>query len=326
MIFPRGGVAGSHVAALDAFIAGGYAPLVVSNLPLSAEDQSTLLERSALLILRPNFGYDFGGYRDAILALGRARVAELERLVLANDSSWFPLPGASDWLDAAEDLGVDFAAATWHGAVRPRDPETFESIEWKIDKNRRNFHYGSYALSIGGSILSNPGFWQFWKRFRLTNDKNRTVRRGEIGLTRWVMKHGFSHGATAELESLADDLSRLDDAALDRVFRRTLVIADPDTRRRWQVSLCPDGATPVTRLQKEKAILALTAREGAVYALADHLVRDRGFAFLKKSPLAHDSRTARILLDTVSTLDGRFAKTISSEAKALCADHQLPLV
>ncbi len=86
LIFPQNGLLRSHLRALDHLIDNGYAPLVVSNLPLGEADLSLLKSRSFRVIERVNFGYDFGGYRDGILSLAKD-FPRLERLVLLNDSS-----------------------------------------------------------------------------------------------------------------------------------------------------------------------------------------------------------------------------------------------
>jgi lipopolysaccharide biosynthesis protein len=78
---------------------------VVSNLPLVPEERETLRRACWQLIERPNVGYDFGAYRDAILLLG-PKLRDLERLVLVNDLLWFPV-GEADWIDDAERLEAD---------------------------------------------------------------------------------------------------------------------------------------------------------------------------------------------------------------------------
>lgn len=93
----------------------GYAPFVVSNLPLPEVERGRLLPSVWRYIERSNFGYDFGGFRDAVLELA-SDLPRMERLFFLNDSTWSPLPGGQDWLDAVESLGVDFAgAATNYG-------------------------------------------------------------------------------------------------------------------------------------------------------------------------------------------------------------------
>jgi hypothetical protein len=283
LIFPKAGVLPSHLRSIAYLVHSGYAPLIVSNCRLDDDDRQELCAVSWSVIERRNFGYDFGGYRDAILFLDH-QLAELKRLVILNDSAWFPLPGGMDWLAEAEALGVDYAAATWSGAIKRPAPKDFARIEWHPDKGRRNFHYASFALSLSQPVLQDPDFLRFWQEFRLSQDKNRTVRRGEIGLTKWVIKKGYSHAATTELDDLGDLLRTMPDAALIHLFRGIIVLDDAEmTTLKRQLEAEFDGGR-ADRRPLEKLILMIAARRGAGYALADYLVREKRFAFLKKSP------------------------------------------
>ncbi len=86
---PRG-LAPSFLDMLDHLVTCGYAPFVVSNAPLSSADRQSLHPRIWRAVERPNFGYDFGGYRDGLFLLRRWGIRP-DRLVILNDSIWFPL-------------------------------------------------------------------------------------------------------------------------------------------------------------------------------------------------------------------------------------------
>ena len=110
LIYPNTGLLQSHVVALTELLRSGYTPLVVSNLPLSGQSVMQLIPICWKIIERENFGYDFGGYRDAILML-QPRFSELQRVILMNDSVWFPIPGAMDWISCAEALNVNLVGS-----------------------------------------------------------------------------------------------------------------------------------------------------------------------------------------------------------------------
>ena len=313
LMFPRNGLLPSHLTALGYLSENGYSPLVVSNAPLSATDRATLLKHCSQLIERANFGYDFGGYRDAVLWLA-PRLASMDRLVLLNDSCWFPLPGARNWLVDADALQVDYAAATWTGAVDRPAPWNFEKVRWQIDKTRRNFHYGSYALRLSARVLADPDFLRFWRRFRLAQAKNRTVRRGEIGLTKWIIDKGYTHAATSELNDLDARLSAMTPDELDMLLGQLVIFDDremEDIRSRIVVTGGTMGGQ--ARWRVEQLILAVTARRGAAYALADFLARDMKFPFLKKSPAAPGTASAQAFRELVSEMEGRLRDEILSE-------------
>ena len=83
-------VARSIFLTCDHLITQGYSPFILSNAPVSASDRAELLARSALLLERANFGYDFGAYQDGVRLLAKMG-HKPDRLILMNDSTWFPL-------------------------------------------------------------------------------------------------------------------------------------------------------------------------------------------------------------------------------------------
>lgn len=312
LIFPQKGVLQTHIRALEYMRDAGYAPVVVANHTLSAADRQGLIPLSASIIERVNFGYDFGGYRDAMLALA-PKIKTLKRLVLLNDSTWFPLPGASDWLAEAEALDVDFSAAIWAGAIPRPAPWDFEKIEWSIDKSRRNFHYASFALGFSQRILRDESFMHFWRNLRLTQKKNRTVRRGEIGLTSWVLRHGYSHGATTELLDFGTRLAAMPDGDLRAMLRSIIIFDDQEMEAIRKKTLnAPDGVTH-DRQRIEKLIMTIVARRGASYALGDYLIRHEGFTFLKKTPLLAERAAPGKLFKLVHSLQGPIGAEILAE-------------
>ena len=225
LIFPKSGLLPSHVTALDYFRLKGYATLVVSNLPLSDIDRNRLAKNCWRIMERPNFGYDFGGYRDGVLSLVED-LSELERLVFLNDSVWFPLPNSRDWLDDAEAMGVDFVGAASNFGT-PRPPiNAFRSIKWSYATHHRDFHICSFAVFVRPTVLRHPGFLQFWRALRLTDKKKRTVRRGEIGFTQWALRQSFTLGTTLDVTKLDSELGALPEPRLRYIARNLIILED----------------------------------------------------------------------------------------------------
>jgi hypothetical protein len=79
----------------------GYATLLVANGDLAAGDLSRLQGLVWMTMQRPNFGYDFGGYRDGLLQVAALGLRP-ERLVILNDSIWLPMHDAHCPLTEAE--------------------------------------------------------------------------------------------------------------------------------------------------------------------------------------------------------------------------------
>ncbi|QAX27949.1 rhamnan synthesis F family protein [Leisingera sp. NJS204] len=312
LIFPSQGLQASHFLALRYLIDSGYAPVVVSNIPLSDEDRQRLSDVCWLCIERPNFGYDFGGYRDGLLA-ARARLEQIDRLVLLNDSSWFPLPEAGDWLKEAQALDADFAAAACNYGHPRVDAENFRSINWGYSTASRNFQYCSYALMLSGRLMEDPGFLRFWQRFPLTNNKKFIVRRGETGLTQWVLAHGFSHGAVLKTADLDQRLAQLPREEIRRIAKETVIFGRPSLAA-LKARLLSDGAQAEDYLA---FILTAVATQGVSYTIPAYLHAEAGFAFLKKSPCWLTRDGSDITLRFAAGLKGEAGQAIAAEARQL---------
>lgn len=313
LIFPDNGLQASHLRTLDYFHDKGYSAFVVSNVPLSDQDREALLCKCWFYMERPNFGYDFGGYRDGVLEI-EGQLASLERLVLINDSTWFPLPDASDWLDDVEALDVDFAGAASNYGTPRSEIEDFLSMKWDYRSSHRNFHYCSFALCLRPAILRHPDFLTFWRRLRLSDKKKRTVRRGEIGFTQWALGRHFSHGATLEVGSLDRDLDALDDTQLIAIARLLVI---PEHRRLQQFWRDMLAQPTQTRPDLIKLILLSVTLQGSSYALAPYAIWQRNYPFLKKSPIWLSRQSCSNTLQLLDGIDG--AEDLLAEARELSA-------
>lgn len=87
LIYQPNGVAQSTISLCENMIALGFSPFIVSNAPLSPTDRDRIDAVAWKVMERPNFGYDFGGYQDALFVL-RDLKDTLEYLIIMNDSVW----------------------------------------------------------------------------------------------------------------------------------------------------------------------------------------------------------------------------------------------
>lgn len=206
LIFPQEGINDSHLVSLKYMIDQGYAPIVVSNAELKEEEETRLLVFCAILIIRPNYGYDFGGYRDGILHLEKS-FNDLTHIAVFNDSCWFPMPKSHNWLREAEILPEDFVGALMHA-----NRDWFGVVQGTLSgtaaekRHKRTLHYCSFAFMFKNRALSDPSVIQFWKRLRLSNSKTRTIRNGERALTEMIFRSGLGHRATTNLHALAREI------------------------------------------------------------------------------------------------------------------------
>jgi hypothetical protein len=202
---PRG-LAPSFLDMLDHLVTCGYAPFVVSNAPLSSADRQSLHPRIWRAVERPNFGYDFGGYRDGLFLLRRWGIRP-DRLVILNDSIWFPLWPDDQTLQRAEAAPFDVTGTI----LRQRDAIAF--LE-------------SYFFSIRGLVLDHPGFRAFWEGLRLTSNKYKVIRRGERGFGLALKAAGISFGPLFPQAGFDAALAGMDASALRQVLAHMAAV-DP---------------------------------------------------------------------------------------------------
>lgn len=323
LIFPAGGLLGSHLSMLRTLKAQDIAPVLVSNLPLSGESLATLRPLCARIIERPNVGYDFGGYRDGVLDLAD-RLSRLDRLYILNDSTWM-VDAPRTWFEDVRDRDVDFCGATSNYGVKRYNAHNFREMVWDFSDRHPNFHYASYALSVGRRILRDPDFLSFWRRFRLSNHKKRTVRRGEIGLTQWVLAKGYSHAATCPDAGLDAEIAALDDDALEALARNLVIPENSRLSALRDEILAANAATPGGRLDRIQIVLTAISAQAVAYALPFHTIRNRGFQFIKKTPLWLSPDSREKTLNILSGLEGPLGREAYKEAVDLLKKRQISM-
>ncbi len=201
------GLPASFLDTLDHLVASGYVPFVVSNAHLTEADKQTLQSRIWRAVERPNFGYDFGGYRDGLFMLRRWNTHP-DRLVILNDSIWFPLWPGDQTLLTAEATPFDVTGMI----LRKRDTAVF--LE-------------SYFFSIRGPVLDHPGFRAFWDGLRLTSNKYKVIRRGERGFGAALQAAGLLMGPLFPQAAFDRALAEADQTTLRQILAHMAAV-DPD--------------------------------------------------------------------------------------------------
>jgi hypothetical protein len=143
--------------------------VAVANCPLTPEARRQLVENCCLLVERENFGQDFGGYKDGISVI-QARFAQVQRIVLANDSVYYLKEGL-DQLLAGLDGEDDFIGVS----------EIFD----------HHYHVASFLMSFGPRVLRSAAFRQFWKRYLPIGTRRWAIFWGEGALTAELLRAGF---------------------------------------------------------------------------------------------------------------------------------------
>lgn len=149
--------------------AEGIRPVIVSS-ALGAREYAGVwqLPDSAVVIARPNVGYDFGSWSAArtLLPLDGARV------FLTNDSMLGPFAALTWIVASARDSRSDLWGLTGSLQIRP--------------------HVQSYFLRFTPELWSSPRIDQFFSSVRPRNSKMAVVRSYELGLSDLVKEIGAS--------------------------------------------------------------------------------------------------------------------------------------
>lgn len=313
-IFPRNGVMPSHLSMLAALQWSGISPIVVSNGSLSDADRDQIASRSSTVIERPNVGYDFGAYRDGILSISSI-LNEVSALWLINDSVWY-IPQETSWFELARDCDADLVSASSalpRGEIEQWDkPDSY----WRYSKRARNFHYASYALHLRPSVFMRGDFLEFWRRLDIRNDKKRTVRRGEIGLTRFIKRRGLTGSCIYNFDDMDEELSNLGSDELLELAQSLVVLDEPMLEKLKEKVIIGWRSGESNRRAIAALVLFLSARQNPIYALAKHAVEHRGCSFMKKSPAKND-RSASILREILTGVPEACRKELTEEIGVL---------
>lgn len=204
VLFQPRGVALSTIETCQGLVAGGYTPLVISNAVLSIADKALLSETCWRVVERPNFGYDFGAYRDGIRMI-REEGINPDRLALINDSFWCLF--TPELLGHLENLDADLAGLLQDEKVQH---------DTKGGTPTQKFHVESYCLFISAKLWNAQAFRDFWDNYLMTDFKPRTIKNGEIGFSRKMEAAGFSLKALTNRSFFLTAMSELDADGLEQ--------------------------------------------------------------------------------------------------------------
>jgi hypothetical protein len=277
LCFQPGGLAGSSLFTCQYLQAQGYNVMVVSNTPLPEPQLQDLRSLVWRVVLRPNFGYDFGGYRDGLRLLREySRDAPVERVLILNDSTWYPLHADDRLPQAFERVKHDFSAVMQlHKVGKPN-----------------KYFFESYFYWISGKLFASSLFQQYWDNYRLSDIKYRAVQAGERGFSKFIRRHQISHSAIFSGERLEQALLSQDAVFLQRTLKYAAYI-DPHLRRQGQAVLDTFQENPVWRQRALAHTQQVIRRRHFHASLCYASILLLGVPLLKKSstPLHLEMRT-----------------------------------
>lgn len=259
LVYQPDGLSDTTFATLRDMIGQGYAPVVVSNAALSARDAERLRVFTHLAVERPNFGYDFGGYRDGLTVLGQRGLAP-ESVLILNDSVWV-LPG-HDFPGRLEGAEADIAGSI----LRVRGDERF--LE-------------SYVYRLSREALAHPAFGTFWDGLRLTSNKYKVIRRGERGFSAAMFAGGLSVRAVYDADVLARALPECDEGFLAKTLDHAAYV-DANLAAERDALIAGQGAADWRARVLEHVARTLVKRQ-AYSSFPYAFATLQGYPFLKKS-------------------------------------------
>lgn len=284
---PRG-MSASAVATCRHLSERGYAVLLVANAPLTAADEHALGRWVWRFVERPNFGYDFGGYRDGIRLLWHWSVSP-DILIVLNDSVWFPIDQNETMLASMEASSAGFLGALRHVDLPEKDAE----------------HAGiflSYFFLIKRSVLASDVFVNYWNNYVSTSNKYLTVRRGERGFSRTL----FAAGVPSEGLYSRDRFMSAVEQQSAAFLRQTLVYGaytDPDLEQARDALLQADETSGAWRTQAIDHIRVVVNKRNFHSSFCFASIRLLGLPLLKKNKGELQVRMRRQYLRAVSAGD-----------------------
>jgi len=198
-----------HVKALQAM--GADVVFVSSSKHLNEPDREELLKLCHKVILRKNFGYDFGSYRAGLMEMADSH--EYEQFVLVNDSVYGPFYDLKAMFDEMAQRQTDIWAIT-------------DSYEYE-------YHLQSYFLAFNRKTWKHPKFQEFWRKFLHIQNKRGAIHVYEIGLSRIAKKANLKLEAWCDSAKVTETVLKkagaqlsaagLNSSPMDEIEKRRLV-------------------------------------------------------------------------------------------------------
>lgn len=270
LIYQPGDILASTLRECAHLIDHGYSPLIISNCPLTQDAAAALQKVSWKTVQRPNYGYDFGGYRDGIRLLDHLDISP-DTLLVLNDSIWFPLHDHASILTRLEAMPENVAGLVYH-----------EDLTKRSAMSRPKSFLESYFFRFDKTALSNPGFKDYWTNYRVSSNKYNAVYRGERAICDHMRSAGLTVAGVINRQALRDALATQTPAFL----RKTLsygAYTDDDLRAESIALLAAYKHTPDWQVQAVAHVAKTTLRRNlhASFCYASMILF--GMTSLKKS-------------------------------------------
>lgn len=270
LVYQPKGLGLSTLRTLQHFQQHGYAVFLVSNAPLDNADLERARPHCWKLMERNNFGYDFGGYQDAIRHMWSAKLHPTH-LVIINDSIWFPLHDKCDLLERMEQSPSSFTGAFQLEPTRRRNP-----------KGKKRPFMGSFFWHFKQETLETPAFAAFWNDYKATSSKYATIRRGERRFTHHMQDAGVSIEGLFSRHQFDEWLNCLEAEEL-KLALSDLCTTDHQLNERRQKLLLAASLDTDWKMEALTLAKAITESQNIMATAPIFMVREMGLPFLKKA-------------------------------------------
>lgn len=162
----------------------GISIIFISNSPVSKEDKQIISPFIKELRLRPDEGYDWMAWKEAILALGIEGLGKYDELIIMNDSCYGPVFPLEEMFSKMDQEKVDF----W-GITENTDPTHIDHIQ-------------PYFCLFRKKLFMSNIFMSFWKSMDNISTFVDAVTKGELRMTKYFTSNGYQHSVYANMENM----------------------------------------------------------------------------------------------------------------------------
>lgn len=187
LIWQNGGVPWYVLNALDSLRANEVNVVLVSNKILSKSQLEILKKLSFKVMVRENYGLDFGGYKDGTQFLKKS-LLKVNKLIYINDSVFYYKNGLSELIEKLLDKNYSVVSA-------------FENWEFC-------YHLQSFCISVDNDIYNSDLFVKYWADFLCVNSRWWAIRKGEVGFSKILLKITKSVNVVFDSNELLSHLNR----------------------------------------------------------------------------------------------------------------------
>jgi hypothetical protein len=237
---------------------------VVLSMPhdLPSKDLEFVLQECKAVVRRENFGRDFGSYRDAILAIGFEEFSRYERILLVNDSIYFPIGDTTQFES-------EFCGAT-------------EDVVGLCENIEFTAHIGSYFIEFSKRLFCSEGMQKFWASYKPLDSRIHAIHAGEYGLSSVAYKGARDIRVIYSHERVVNDLmARQDDFPAWSDFRKILGLNFKPLKQKL-LSATTSRSADVRRFMVVDAIRSVYANGSPSHTFGLALIKYFDAPFLKR--------------------------------------------